>query len=151
MQGQRQRLRGCGLQLELRTGQNDLIADRIGGEFLVDQPSHFRALPARQRQHRMHPRQRVDPPFHRTDVGLDVFAPRQPNDGLRQCQGILGAVIDLPGEQVLAFLGVLSLGDVDGDPADADHAARFVDGGGGCADAPAYFAIGADNAKLGLV
>jgi len=51
MQRQRQRLGGGRTQLHLGPGQRDLVADRIGREFLVDQAFDFRALPARQRQH----------------------------------------------------------------------------------------------------
>ena len=89
----------------------------------------------------MHPRQRIDPAFDRLDVGLDVVAARQPHDGLRQRQRILGAVIDFARQQVLAFLGMLALGDVDGDAADAHDAAALVDGGRRRADAPADLAV----------
>ena len=131
--------------------QCDLVAGRIGRQLLVDQLSDFGALPARQRKHGVHPRQRVDPAFDRADVGLDVVAARQPDDGLRQRQRVLGAVIDFPRQQVLALLGLLALGDVDGDAADADDAAALVGGRRRRADAPAHLAVGPDDAEFRFV
>src|SRR5262245_31573755 len=60
MQRQGQRLRGRRPQLHLGAGEDNLVADGVGREFLIHQAADFGALPARQRQYRMHPRQRVD-------------------------------------------------------------------------------------------
>src|SRR6266404_5524888 len=84
----------------------------------------------------MHPRKRVDPTFHRLNVGFYVFPARQSNDGLRQCQRILGAMIDLAGQQILTFFRLLALGDVNGDAADPHDTAAVVDRCRGGADAP---------------
>ncbi len=151
MQRQRDGLGRRRLELDLRTGQVDLFAGGIGRQLLVDQFSYFGALPARQREHGVHPRQRVDPPFDRTDIGLHVLAARQPDDGLRQRQRVLGTVVDLPRQQVLPLLGLFALGDIDGDAADADNTAALV---GGCrrrARAPAHLAIRPDDAEFRFV
>ena len=145
------RLRRRRLELDLRTGQFDLVAGGIGRQLLVDQFSDFGALPARQRKHGVHPRQRVDPPFDRTDIGLHVLAARQPDDGLRQRQRVLGAVIDLPRQQVLPLLGLLALGDIDGDAADADDVAALVGARRRRAGAPAHLAVRPDDAEFRLV
>ena len=133
------------------TAQRDLFAGGIGRQLLVDQLPDFGALPARQRKHGMHPRKRVDPSLNRPDVALHVFAARQPDDGLRQRQRVLGAVIDLPRQQCLSLFGLLALGDVDGDAADADDTAGLVEGGGRRADAPAHLTVGADDPELRLI
>ena len=129
----------------------DLVAGGIGRQLLVDQLSYFGALPARQRKHGVHPRQRVDPSFDRTDVGLHVLAARQPDDGLRQRQRVLGAVIDLPRQQVLPLLGLLALGDIDGDAADADDAAALVGARRRRTRAPAHLAVRPDDAEFRFV
>ena len=99
----------------------------------------------------MHPRQRPDPAFHRLHVGLGAFAARQPDNRLGQRQRILGAVIDLAGEQILPLFRPLAFGDVDGHAADADHAAGLVGGGGSRAEQPANFAVRANDAEFGFV
>ncbi len=151
VQGQGNRLCGGGQQLDFRTGQHDLFARRIRRELFVDQSLYFSALPARQRQHGVYPRQRIDPALDRANVGRHVFAARQPDDGLRQRQRILGAVIDFPGQQVLTFFGLLALGDVNGDAADANHAAVLVGARGRRSDAPAYLATRPDDPEFRLV
>ena len=99
----------------------------------------------------MHPRQRIDPALHRFDVSLHIFAARQSNDGLRQCQGILGAMIDLPGQQILTFFRLLPFGDVNGDAADAHDAAAVVDRCRGGADAPADLAVPPPDPEFGFI
>src|SRR5258708_21492362 len=99
----------------------------------------------------MYPRQRIDPPFHRADVSLDVLAAGQPDDGLRQRQRILGAVIDFPCQEILPLFGALALCDVDGDAADAYHTTALVDGCGRCADTPANLAARPHDAELRLI
>src|SRR5258708_25650171 len=89
----------------------------------------------------MHPRKRIDPTFDRLIVGLDVFTPRQSNDGLRERQRILGAMIDFAGQQILAFFRLLPFGDVNGDTADTHDTAAVVDRFGGGADAPTDLAV----------
>src|ERR1700716_660942 len=99
----------------------------------------------------MHPRQGADPALHRLNVSLDVFASREPDNGLRKRQRILGAVIDFPGQQALAFFRPLPFGDVNGDAADADPAAALVDRSGGGADAPANLAVRPNDSKLRFI
>src|SRR5260370_5451104 len=99
----------------------------------------------------MHPRKRIDPPLHRLNVSLDVFAARHWNDGLRERQRILGAMIDLPGQQVLAFFRLLAFGDVNGDAADPDHTAAVVDRCRGGADAPADLAVWPLDPEFGFI
>lgn len=151
MQRQRQCLRRRGHQLNLRTRQLDLAAERIGCELLVDQLGQFGALPARQRQDRVHARQRIDAPFHRIDVVLDFIGTGEPHDRLRQRQRVLGAMIDLARQQILPLFRALAFGDVDGDAAHAHHAAALVDRRGCRADAPAHLAIGPVDAKLAFI
>ena len=85
------------------------------------------------------------------DIGLDGFAARQPHDRLRQRQRVLGAVIDFARQQGLALFGALAFGDVDGDAADADHAAALVDGRRRRPDAPANFAVRPADPEFRLV
>src|SRR5438477_13197207 len=99
----------------------------------------------------MDPRQRADAPLYRLHVGLDVVAPGQPDDRLCQRQRIFGAMVDFAGQKILPFFSTLALGDVDGDPADADNAARLVESRGRGAEAPADLAVGANNPKFGFV
>src|SRR6266404_7379876 len=99
----------------------------------------------------MHPRKRVDPTFHRLNVGFYVFPARQSNDGLRQCQRILGAMIDLAGQQILTFFRLLALGDVNGDAADPHDTAAVVDRCRGGADAPADIAVRPFDPEFGFV
>ena len=133
------------------TGQVDLFAGGIGRQLLVDQLPYFGALPARQRKHGVHARKRVDPSFDRPDIGLHVLAARQPDDGLGQRQRVLGAMIDLPRQQVLPLLGLLALGDVDGDTADADHAAALVGARRRRAHAPPHLAVWPPDTEFRLV
>src|SRR5258705_10395157 len=99
----------------------------------------------------MHPCKRIDPTFDRLNVGLDVFAPRQSNDGLRERQRILGAMIDLAGQQILTFFRLLPFGDVNGDAADTHDPAAVVDRCRGGADAPADLAVRPLDPELGFI
>ena len=72
MQGERERLRRCRLQLNLGTVVLDLTGFRIGCDFLGHQPADFRSLPARQREYGMNPRQRRDAAFDGLNIGIDV-------------------------------------------------------------------------------
>ena len=60
-------------------------------------------------------------------------------------------MVDLAGEQELALLGALALGDVDADAAQPYRRARRIAGDGGRAEAPADLAVGSHDAELGLV
>src|SRR5258708_40329398 len=99
----------------------------------------------------MHPRKRIDPTFDRLNVGLDVSPPRQSNDGLRELQRILGAMIDFSGKQILAFFRLLPFGDVNGDAADTHDTAAVVDRCRGGADAPADLAVRPLDPEFGFV
>src|SRR5229473_4216119 len=99
----------------------------------------------------MHPRTRIDPPFDGLNVSLDVVAARQSNDGLRERQRILGAMIDLAGQQILTFFRLLPFGDVNGDAADAHDAAAVVDRCRGSADAPADLAVRPPDPEFGFI
>ena len=94
-------------------------------------------------------RQRHDPPLDGGNIGLHRLAFRQLDDGLGQRQGILGAVIDLAGEEKLALFRLLAIGDVDGDAADLRDMAVTL-GRGGRRKAPAPLAVGAAQPEFGL-
>jgi len=58
---------------------------------------------------------RIDPTFHRLNVSLDVFRPASIERWIaRSAKRILGAMIDLAGQQVLTFFRLLPFGDVNG-------------------------------------
>src|SRR5260370_23358309 len=99
----------------------------------------------------MDPRESIDPPFHRLNVGFDVVAPRQPNNGLRQRQRILGAMIDFPGQQTLTFFRLLPFSDFNGDTADTRDTAALVERSRGRADAPAHLAVRSIDSKLRFI
>ena len=99
----------------------------------------------------MRARQRLDAALDRLDVFVDALRAGEPDDRLDDGERIAGTVIDLARQQDLALVGLLAVGDVDGDAADAHHLAGAVDARGRGADAPADFAIGAQHAKFGLL
>src|SRR3984885_518469 len=143
----------CGrrVQLNVRSAEYDLVVDLIGRQFLIDELGDLRTLPTRQRKDSVHARQRSDAAFDRLHVGLGAFAAREPDDRLGQRQRILGAVIDLTGQQILPLFRPFAFGYIDGHATDADDPAGLVDGGGGRAEQPANFAVRANDAKLGFV
>src|SRR6476646_428776 len=98
----------------------------------------------------MHPRQRVDPSLNRRPLRSDVFAPRQPDHGFGERQGIFGPMVDFLSQQVLALFGKLAFGDIDGDATDAHDVAVLVDARSRGADAPARLTVGPIDPKLRL-
>src|SRR3984885_528017 len=143
----------CGrtLQLNVRSAEYDLVVDLIGRQFLIDELGDLRTLPTRQRKDSVHARQRSDAAFDRLHIGLGAFAAREPDDRLGQRQRILGAVIDLTGQQILPLFRPFAFGYIDGHATDADDPAGLVDGGGCRAEQPANFAVRANDAKFGFV
>src|SRR5215472_15373440 len=109
------------------------------------------ALPARMRQHGVGARQGGDAPFDRRHVGRHAVGAGEPHDRLHDRQRVLGAMVDLAGEQDLAHLRFLALGDVGRDAAHPDDVAGRVQGGRRRAEAPADLAVRPPYAELGLV
>ena len=151
MQGQREPLRGRRLQRNVRPAARDLVAGAVRRQFIRDKGREIGAAPARIGQKCMGPRQRLDATLDRLDVIVDTLGARQPDDGLDHRKRVAGAMVDLAGEQHLALLGFLAVGDVDGNAADAQHLAGTVDSGGRRPYAPAYLPIGPQRAEFGLL
>ena len=99
----------------------------------------------------MNARECIDPSLDRADVTLDVFAARQTDDGLRQRQCVLGAVVNFAGQQVLTFFGLFAFGNVYGHAADTDDTPFLVDARRRRAGAPAYLAVRPNDSKLRFV
>ena len=98
----------------------------------------------------MRARQRLDAAFDRLHVVVDALGAGEPDDRLDHGERVAGAMIDLARQQDLPLVGLLAVGDVDGDAGDAHHLAGAVDARGRGADAPADFAVRAQHAELGL-
>ena len=75
----------------------------------------------------MNPGEGVDASLNRLNIGFDISGARQSNDRLGKRQRILGAVIDLPGQQILTLFRAFAFGNIDRHAADTDHAAILVD------------------------
>src|SRR5882672_6398029 len=96
----------------------------------------------------MNPCKRTDAALYSLYVRANIMCTRQSNNRLRQRQSIFRAVVDFPGQQILAFFGAFAFGDVHGDATDTEDAAALVEGRSRCPDAPAYLAIGPGDPKF---
>ena len=152
VQHQGHALRAGRMQEHARAGRGEPpdVAATVRREFLVEELAEVGALPAGFRQEAVRGRERLDATLDLGNVVVDRVRPRQPDDRLRDCEQIARAMIDLPGQQRVAGLGFLEVGDVDGDAAHTLDASPGVEGLGGGTDAPAHLPGRPDDPGLGL-
>src|SRR5262245_50514793 len=99
----------------------------------------------------MGPRKRLNTPLHGRTKLLDIFCPGQRNDRVNHRERIFRTVIDLSGEQRLAVLRLLTVGDIDRNAPEARYAAVCILDCSGAAKTPPHAAIRTANAEFNLI